>query len=50
MEITNSTVLSHDRRNRYNLKEIKETGHYPMIEKLNEFNRLLEEILSDGVK
>lgn len=46
---TNTTGLENHCKNGYNLKEIEGTGHYPMIEKSTEFNRLLEEILSEGV-
>ncbi|MCG8700279.1 MAG: alpha/beta hydrolase [Bacteroidales bacterium] len=36
-------------KNGYNLKQIIGAGHYPMIEKPEEVNKLLEEILSEGV-
>ena len=47
---TNEIGLKNHCKNGYRLETITDSGHYPMIEKSDEFNRILEEILSDGVK
>lgn len=44
---TNEVGLRSHCKSGFQIKTISLTGHYPMIEKPNEFNRLLEEILSD---
>jgi pimeloyl-ACP methyl ester carboxylesterase len=31
----------------YNYTIISETGHYPMLEKPNEFNKILEEVINE---
>lgn len=46
---TNETGLKSHCKTGFQVKAISATGHYPMIEKPNEFNRLLEEILSYGI-
>ena len=47
---TNEAGLENHCKKSFQVKAISATGHYPMIEKPNEFNRLLEKILSDRVK
>jgi pimeloyl-ACP methyl ester carboxylesterase len=44
---TNENGLKNHCRNGYKIEMIKESGHYPMIEKADEFNRLLEKTLSE---
>jgi pimeloyl-ACP methyl ester carboxylesterase len=47
---TNENGLKNHCKKGYNLEMIANSGHYPMIEKPDEFNRLLEKILLSGVK
>lgn len=46
---TNEAGLKYHCKNGFQVKAISATGHYPMIEKPNEFNKLLEEILANEV-
>lgn len=46
---TNKAGLESRCKNGFNLKEIKGSGHFPMIEKPNELNYLIEGILLDGI-
>lgn len=47
---TNEAGLKNHCKEGYKVEVINDSGHYPMIEKSNEFNKLLEEIISDIVK
>jgi pimeloyl-ACP methyl ester carboxylesterase len=47
---TNENGLKNHCKNGYNIEMIANSGHYPMIEKPNEFNSVLEKILLNGVK
>lgn len=47
---TNEAGLKNHCKKGYKIEMIAGSGHYPMVEKPNEFNKLLEKILSDGVK
>ena len=47
---TNEDGLKNHCEKGYVIKMITESGHYPMIEKPNEFNGLLEKILSEEVR
>ena len=44
---TNEGALAKRLKNGYKLKHVHATGHYPMIEKPNEFNQRLEELLEE---
>jgi pimeloyl-ACP methyl ester carboxylesterase len=47
---TNEIGLKNHCKKGYKVEIITDSGHYPMIEKPNEFNRLLEKILSKEVR
>jgi pimeloyl-ACP methyl ester carboxylesterase len=47
---TNEDGLKNHCKKGYHIEMIADSGHYPMIEKPDEFNRLLEKILLSGVK
>jgi pimeloyl-ACP methyl ester carboxylesterase len=47
---TNENGLKNHCKKGYKIDLIANSGHYPMIEKPNEFNSVLEKILSSGVK
>ncbi len=47
---TNENGLKNHCKKGYRIEMITDVGHYPMIEKPNEFNRLIGKILSEGVK
>jgi pimeloyl-ACP methyl ester carboxylesterase len=47
---TNENGLKNHCKKGYNIEMIANSGHYPMIEKPNEFNSVLEKILLNGVK
>ena len=44
---TNEIGLKNQRKNSFQLKTISATGHYPMIEKPEEFNSILEKVLAE---
>ena len=46
---TNENGLrNHCKKKGYNIKMINGSGHYPMIEKPEEFNKILDELLSES--
>lgn len=47
---TNENGLKNHCKKGYTIEMIADSGHYPMIEKPNEFNCALEKIITDGVK
>jgi sigma-B regulation protein RsbQ len=44
---TNEAGLKNHCKNGFQVETISATGHYPMIEKPEEFNLLLEKVLSE---